>query len=145
MANNTIKVLLVDDAEEVYDLFVAYLENSDHDCEFVVEYIPEFNERIIDFDFDVYVIDDMFKGVSKSIEIVKKIRVNDSDSKVFVLSGQANPKTLQDLINLRVDGFIDKDDFNVEPIITACESIIMLREQFDRLSSKMSKLLSIKK
>ena len=143
MAKNTIKTLLVDDCEEIHDLLSEYLSNAEHDLEFVIDYSEKFEQTKIDFSYDIYVIDDMFGAQSRSVEMASAIRQEDADAKIFVISGQASQETLRQLINLRVDGFIEKDVFDITPIVKAGESVALFRDQVERLNSKISKLLSI--
>tara|TARA_B100001778_G_scaffold334984_1_gene350361 strand:- start:31553 stop:31984 length:432 start_codon:yes stop_codon:yes gene_type:complete len=143
MANNTIKILLIDDDADVLELISEYLDEANHELEFVIDHVEKFDSAKIDFSYDIYLVDDMFGGKSMSVEIAKSIRAKDNDSKVFILSGQAKEDTLRKLINLRVDGFIEKDDMDVSSVVKSGESISLFREQVERLNSKISRLLSM--
>lgn len=143
MANNTIKILLIDDDADMLELISEYLDEANHELEFVIDHTEKFDSNKIDFSYDIYLVDDMFGGKSMSVEIAKSIRAKDGDSKIFILSGQAKEDTLRKLINLRVDGFIEKDDMDVSTVVKSGESISLFREQVERLNSKISRLLSM--
>lgn len=144
MANNTIRILLIDDDADLKEIISEYLNSThDHDLEFAIDQMCEFDTNKIDYSYDIYLVDDMFRGTSMSIEITKTIRANHADSKIFILSGKAQEKTLRSLINLRVDGFIEKDNIDISPIIKTANSIHLLRDQMKRLDLKISKLFSM--
>lgn len=143
MANNTIKILLIDDDIDLKEMVSEYINNKEHDLEFVIDQMCEFDSNKINYSYDIYLVDDMFRGISMSIEITKEIRSKHADSKIFILSGKAKERTLKNLINLKVDGFIEKDNLDVSPIIKSAKSIRLLRDQMNRLDLKISKLLSM--
>lgn len=142
MAKNTVKVLIIDDCADIKELIEEYLTNSNN-VEFLIDYKENFEANKINMPYDIYIIDDMFSGTSMSVQIAKKIREKDQSGRIFILSGAAKDNTLKQLINMKVDGFIAKDDLDVSPILKSAESIIAFRDQIDRLNSKISRLLSM--
>jgi len=140
---NKIRMLIIDDAPEALDFIKCNIDAQECDLEFEIDFETSFISENTVFDYDVYVIDDMFLGTSRSVDITREIREHDADAKVFIMSGEACGKTLRDLINLRVDGFIDKDDIEIEPLIKVCESIVVFKKQVKRLNTKMTKLFKM--
>lgn len=140
---NKIKMIIIDDAPETLDFIKEYIKAQKCGIKFDIDFETDFIPEKIEFLYDIYIIDDMFKGTSKSVIITKEIRERDPDARIFVISGEACGKTLRELINLRVDGFIDKDNIEIEPLVKVCESIITFKEQVKNLDSKMVKLFKM--
>lgn len=144
MKTNQIDILLIDDDPSVYDLISESLAEQNGQVEVNLRYESEFKDGM-DLDYDMFVIDDLFGGVSKSVNIVTRIKLENQTAKIFVISGQASDATLRQLINLNIDGFIDKDTMEIEALIKAIESITLFRDQVSRLNSKLEKLFDIQK
>lgn len=136
-------MLIIDDAPETLDFIKEYIKAQKCSLEFEIDFEIDFIPENIEFLYDIYIVDDMFSGTSKSVSITKEIREHDADARIFIISGEACEKTLRELINLRIDGFIDKDNIEIEPLIKVCESIIIFKKQVKRLDSKMVKLFKM--
>ena len=135
-----IDMLLIDYDQATKDAILSQLKNASLDVR--LDYTNH-NDQVPGKSYDIYVFGDSRQGVPADCETISSFKQNNPMAKVIVLSDVSDEEYLQELINMRVDGFIDKDDLDVESIISVASSIKAFREKASVLNEKLSRLHSI--
>mgnify|MGYP006274596143 CR=1 FL=1 len=117
MGSQKVRVLVVDDAPEIVDLFVDVLEG---DPRFeVATAATGYDAGVMTQQFrpDVVVLDYMLPDINGNV-VCKTIRQNPdlAGMKILIISGMVNPSEVQALKEAGADDFIKKP-FNIEQVI----------------------------
>ena len=138
---SNIEMLLVDYNQATKDAILSRIKNASLDIR--VDYISHFNQVVTGKTYDIYAFGDCQQGVPVDCETISAIQRNSPLAKVIVVSGVSDEEHLQELINLQIDGFVDKEDFDIGSIISVASSIKAFRERAIALNEKLSRLHSI--
>lgn len=139
-----IKALIIDDAQETLDLIK---ENINLNYEPLVEIDLEQTQNWNNPDlyknehYDMYIVDDVFYGVSRSLDIIKNIRKENKSVSIFILSGLAAKDTLKQLINMNIDGYIEKDTMDLNDFISRAEEIAQFKSKMKSLDLKIKRIM----
>lgn len=133
-----IKILMIDDDESFKDLVSEHILKDNPGMEFVIDWYPDLFYNI-QFNHDLYIVDNRINGEPKAIEIIKTIRSNDCLASIFVISGHADLSLMKRLINMDIEGFVDKDLFDISDLIKhMCKP--RLRDKIVYLTEKTNEL-----
>lgn len=131
-----VSIMLIDDNEEMLDLL--RLELKKHDVDANIEWYEDFNPNI-KFNHDIYVADNRIFGVPKSLEIIQAIRKQQKNPHIFVMSGHTDYELLKELFKLKIDGFIDKDNLDVNDIVNVIRMEEKTKEKLRALAAKLER------
>lgn len=117
MDSDSIRVLIVDDAPEIVDLFVDVLEGDPRFEVATASTGYDAGMMTQQFRPDVVVLDYMLPDINGNV-VCKTIRDNPelTDIKILIISGMVNPSEVQALKDAGADDFIKKP-FNIEHVI----------------------------
>jgi len=135
-----IDMLLIDYDQATKDVILSQLKNASLDIR--LDYTNH-TDQVFDKSYDIYIFGDEKQGVPADCEAISRFKRNNPLAKIIVLSDVSNEDYLQELINMHIDGFIDKDDIDIESIISVVSSIKAFREKANVLNEKLSRLHSI--
>tara|TARA_B100000614_G_scaffold262910_1_gene301037 strand:- start:17810 stop:18232 length:423 start_codon:yes stop_codon:yes gene_type:complete len=136
-----IDILLIDYDQETKGAILNQLKNES--LNICLEYISSTDQISAGKSYDIYVFGDARRGVPVDCETICKVRQKHPSAKIIVVSDVSDEEYLQELINMHIDGFIDKGDFDVESIISIAASIKAFRDKVSVLSQKLNRLHSI--
>jgi len=135
-----IDMLLIDYDQATKDAILSQLRSASLDIR--LDYADHTNQ-ISGKSYDIYVFGDERQGVPADCEAISNFKRNNPSAKIIVLSDVSDEEYLQELINMRIDGFIDKADIDVGSIISVASSIETFRERANALNEKLVRLHSI--
>ncbi len=129
-----LKILIVDDEQEIRDLLCEFLSAEGHELMSVagandaLEVIPSFEPQIVLTDFSMPEV--------TGIELLKAVRERYPQIRVIILTGYADAKNAIDAVNFGACGFFEKP-LEMPSLLNAIQKItteIMgeLREKLDR-------------
>jgi len=135
-----INVLLIDHDQATKDVILSQLKKASLDIR--LDY-SNLADQIPSKSYDIYVFGDERQGAPADCKTILNLKRSHPSAKVIVLSDVSDEEYLQELINMHIDGFIDKADIDVGPIISVASSIKAFRERVNALNEKLVRLHSI--
>lgn len=102
------RILIVEDQREVSRLLRSALETLEH--QFIVAEIPSGEEAILDSSrnkVDLLVADYRLPGMT-GIELMHKVRKNNSQTKIILITGQTDPRIRKDIAEAGANAFFIK-------------------------------------
>jgi len=127
MANEKIKVLVVDDEETVRTLFQRILQNADYDVATAADG-KEALSVTADGDIDVVLLDIKMPGLS-GVDVLSKITTDWPDICVIMVTAVANVQTAVEAMKLGAYDYITKPFDQNEVLLKIHEAIERRREQ----------------
>lgn len=92
-------------------------------------FLAAFDDRV-----HIAVVDYHLVGRLNGLDIIKICRSINKNCKVIMVSGQLDPNVFIELINMKIDGYINKNESNYMSKVASFvqDAIADLKEQFDR-------------
>ena len=104
---STMKVLIIEDEQELMDLILRYLKKEGYVCETATTF-KEGNKKINNYEYDCAIIDLNLPG-GNGLELVQSLRVDNTQTGIVIISAR-------DTLNDRIQGLdIGADDYLTKP------------------------------
>jgi len=121
------KILIVEDQQELIDSMVTYLENEDFICEKATNYFDA-EDKLISFNYDVVILDITLPDGS-GIDLLKIIKEKDSKVGVLIVSAKNSLDDKLKGLDLGADDYITKP-FHLAELNSRINSLLR-RRKFD--------------
>ncbi|WP_291516500.1 response regulator transcription factor [Bdellovibrio sp. ArHS] len=121
MADNSIQVLVVEDEQEIRELMALHLLRQGYrvtECSSAEEALNEMNRQ----NFHVYVLDWMLPGLS-GVEIVEKIKSQNSQTSVLMVTAKAEPQDIVAGLEKGADDYLTKP-FNPSVFLARVKALL---------------------
>lgn len=107
---DTIRIILADDHPGIREgLFFLLKKHEDIEIVGEAEDGPEVIQAVKELHPDIVVLDLKMPGMD-GVEIIRRLFSGESPPRVIVLSLYITKKVIQELLNMGIHGFIDKDE-----------------------------------
>jgi len=115
------KILVVDDSEELCDLFHLLLSMKGYECE-TVHTKSKLHNTMTAFVPDLIILDVTVNGIDGR-ELCKEIRLNNQHKHIPIILASTNPKMLEEYNGCDADGTIEKP-FAINYVIQKIEELL---------------------
>lgn len=135
-----IKILLIDDDEAFGCLFEENLRLLNPCVNILFKQVLDYNDPLIDQNNqDVYLVDHRFSSRELAPQLVERIK-RAGGNHIFVVSKFGNFKLLKELMNLGIEGFIDKDEIDYREFLNFCEQISATKDSIIKINQKLTRM-----
>ena len=128
------KIFLVEDNEELNFFITDTFKKIGYE---VLSCIGDNSKKVfdvVDVFFDLYIIDINLPSIN-GLELVKKIKANRSDAKIFIISGDDNIDTILNAYDLGCDDYIKKPFFILE-LVQKIKKLCVVQKKFLKFSNE---------
>ena len=127
-------ILVIEDQQADFELIKNYLKNAAS-----IDWCQ--NGTLPDSYYDIYLIDNRMAQQLCALEMIDKIRKKDPSATIFIYSGQIDDShTLKKLMNLGVDGFIDKNNINLEKLENTVSHVNKRKNHINSINERMAEM-----
>lgn len=133
------RILLIDDEHTYYHLLKEHVDQSGYRSDIELIWVED-PDLIPEGQFDVYLVDNRFRGMEKGLNCINRIYSMHAKGQVWVVSGHADFDFLKKLFREHVNGFIDKNDRDFSQLDEVIKATIEMQEIQYRLIDRLKAL-----
>lgn len=134
-----VRILVVDNSSDFVDTLKSHLVISS-EIEFDISWKEDLEPDKSVSKFDLFVIGNHLNGGTRTISIVEDLRQRARPGSVFVVSSHGDFEFLKELFKLRIGGFLDQNNLDLDTFIEMASIVNSAKNSFYRLSTKLDKL-----
>ncbi len=145
MENNKIKIFIVDDHQLFRIGLKSALSHTSANIEIIGEAqsSDELFEKLKESNPDVILLDIIMPGIS-GVEAARRLRADYPKIKILMLSAESKENVIMELMNIGIDGFVDKN-VDINELIRAIECVYEGAEYFGKDIAKLINSIRIAK
>jgi two-component system response regulator NreC len=143
-----IKVILVDDHDLFRMTLRTAIETAHPDIAVVgdAKYGDDFFRLLETVSADIVLLDIDFKAGMKGTEIARRLKNERPEMKILVVSSQDGMKTVKEMVEIGIEGFISKDQGSIDAIVHAVHEVMQGHNYYGRdITSIISRIYVAKK
>ena len=131
-----IKVLILDDAQDLLDAMKIFLEKRDFKVKILATHL-QIDHEVENYKPDILLLDIILPGADGR-EICKKLRENPKNKNLCIMMISASPEVLRAYKSWGADGWIEKP-FDLQKIIEKMYSVLITcKDEYPPLLKKVS-------
>ena len=144
MPEHTVTILLIDDDARFRQTFANEMSRTSNGIKYNVQ-CSDWTRCKTLFNHDIYVCDHKGSKCTESIELIKKIRNQDKSATIFAISSKGDYDLLRKVLELNLDGLIEKDPLDISPILDEAKTISETHKKVENMVKKLQKLSDLRK
>ncbi len=137
-----VRILVVDNSSDFVDTLKSHLVVSGG-IEFDISWKEDLGPDKSVSKFDLFIIGNHLNGGTRTISIVESLRLRARPECVFVVSSHGDFEFLKELFKLRIGGFLDQNNLDLDTFIEMASIVNSTKDSFYRLSAKLDGLKAI--